>query len=159
MAPADPAPLDRTWTRTPEEVQLVAARRAGRRHPSDALTAGGGRRQSAWMAFDEILAARVRAVLDGEIDFDEKRMFGGVAFMVNTHMACGVLGDDLMVRVGRDLYEDALRRGATEMDFTGRPMRGLVMVAGELLDDDALAEWLDRAISVALSEPPKKAKG
>lgn len=97
-------------------------------------------------------------MLDGEIDFDEKRMFGGVAFMVNTHMACGVLGDDLMVRVGRDLYEDALRRGATEMDFTGRPMRGLVMVAGELLDDDALAEWLDRAISVALSEPPKQAK-
>jgi hypothetical protein len=53
------------------------------------------------MAYDEQLAERVRAELDDRVAFDEKKMFGGLAFMVNTHVACGIVGSDLMVRVGK----------------------------------------------------------
>jgi TfoX/Sxy family transcriptional regulator of competence genes len=63
------------------------------------------------MAYDEDLAARVRTVLSAT-EVEEKKMFGGLAFMVNTHMACGVLGDDLLVRVDPDGYEQALEQGA-----------------------------------------------
>lgn len=78
--------------------------------------------------------------------------------MVNTHMACGIIGADLMVRVGKDRHDDALHRGAREMDFTGRPMRGLVIVPGETLDDDPLWAWIDEAAAFALAEPPKAPK-
>ncbi len=80
------------------------------------------------MAYDEELADRVS--WSATADFVEKKMFGGLAFMVNTHMACGLVGDGLMVRVGSENHEDALARGAVEMDFTGRPMRGMVLVTG-----------------------------
>lgn len=110
------------------------------------------------MAYDEALAERVRAELSPHADVDEKRMFGGLAFMVNTHMACGIIGDDLMVRVGREDHDDAIGRGAREMDFTGRPMRGLVVVPGEGLDDDVLASWVAQAAAFALAEPPKPPK-
>ncbi len=86
-------------------------------------------------------------------------MFGGLAFMVNTHMACGLVGGDLMVRVGADNHDDALSRGASEMDFTGRPMRGMVIVPGARLTTDAsLDDWVERAVSYAQSEPPKSPK-
>ena len=60
------------------------------------------------MAYDEELAVRIREALAERTDFDEKKMFGGLAFMVNTHLACGVIHDDLLVRVGKENYEDAL---------------------------------------------------
>ncbi len=86
-------------------------------------------------------------------------MFGGLAFMVNTHMACGIVGDDLMVRVGAENHDDALSRGADDMDFTGRPMRGMVIVPAAQLDSDAaLDDWVERAVSYAQSEPPKAPK-
>jgi TfoX/Sxy family transcriptional regulator of competence genes len=110
------------------------------------------------MAYDESLAERVRDALASRAQFDERKMFGGLAFMVNTHMACGILGDDLMVRVGKANHDAALARGAREMDFTGRPMRGLVVVPGEALDDEPLAGWLDEAVRFAESEPPKPPK-
>lgn len=110
------------------------------------------------MAYDTVLAERVRSELHALASFEEKAMFGGLAFMVNTHMACGILADDLMVRVGKDAYSDALARGAHEMDFTGRPMRGMVVVPGEQLDDATLAQWVARAVSFAASEPPKPPK-
>lgn len=72
-------------------------------------------------------------------------MFGGVAFMLNGNMLVGPMKDgDLMVRVGPDLYEEALaREGATEMKFTGRSMKGFVTVAGDIVEDDeALGEWI-----------------
>jgi TfoX/Sxy family transcriptional regulator of competence genes len=115
------------------------------------------------MAYDEVLAERIRASLDAALDaaageIVEKRMFGGIAFMVNTHMACGILGDDLMVRVGTDLHEQAIADGAREMDFTHRPMRGMVMVDGDLLDDDVLDRWVATAVDVAMAQPPKEPK-
>jgi TfoX/Sxy family transcriptional regulator of competence genes len=110
------------------------------------------------VAYDEALAGRVRAELEPRADFDERKMFGGLAFMVNTHMACGIVGDDLMVRVGKERHDDALARGAREMDFTGRPMRGLVIVPGDGLDDDQLSAWVEEAAAFALAEPPKPPK-
>ena len=98
------------------------------------------------LAFDEELADRAREVL-AELapQAGEVKMFGGLAFMVNTHMACGLIGNDLMVRVGPDAHDDALARGATEMDFTGRTMRGMVVVPGPALRDPDVLTAMGRA--------------
>jgi TfoX/Sxy family transcriptional regulator of competence genes len=111
------------------------------------------------VAYDEQLADRVRELVGDRTDFVEKKMFGGLAFMVNTHMACGLVGDGLMVRVGSENHEDALARGAVEMDFTGRPMRGMVLVTGEAVADaESLESWVDRAVSYANAQAPKPPK-
>jgi TfoX/Sxy family transcriptional regulator of competence genes len=107
------------------------------------------------MAYDTDLADRVRAELEGRAEFAEKAMFGGLAFLVNTHMACGVMGEDLMVRVGKQAHDEAIAKGAREMTKTGRPMRGLVVVPGPTLDGDSLAAWLEQAVQFAESEPAK----
>jgi TfoX/Sxy family transcriptional regulator of competence genes len=110
------------------------------------------------MAYDHGLGDRVRAVLVGQVPFEERAMFGGLAFMVNTHMACGIIGEDLMVRVGKQAHDAAIARGAQELVFTGRPMRGMVTVDGEGLGDDDLASWVGQAVALAQSEPPKAPK-
>ena len=111
------------------------------------------------MAYDEKLAERVSELIAARVEPKALKMFGGLAFMVNTHMACGVLKDDLMVRVGKDDYDAALARGAREMDFTGRPMRGLVIVDGAAIKEDAqLERWINQAVAFAKSEPPKSRK-
>ncbi len=109
------------------------------------------------MAFDEGLAQRVREVLEDRHDVVEKRMFGGLAFMVKGHMTVGVNGEELMVRVGKDGYDSALARpGAREMDFTGRALKGFVYVShdGHASDPD-LEDWISRALSHTESLPPK----
>lgn len=111
------------------------------------------------MAYDEDLADRVRDLIAPLTAFEERKMFGGLAFMVNTHMACGIVKDDLMVRVGKDGHVAALARGAQETDFTGRPMRGMVIVPGsQVVDESALDPWVTLAVEFALSEPPKTSK-
>lgn len=112
------------------------------------------------MAFDEKLADRVRAVLAKRRGIAERRMFGGIAFLVRGHMACGVTGRDLMVRVGPDAYDDALARPhARPMDFTGRPMRGLVYVApAGVRSAPALRAWVDRGVAFTRSLPEKAAR-
>jgi TfoX/Sxy family transcriptional regulator of competence genes len=109
------------------------------------------------MAYDEALAARVRTAFDGDLAVAERKMFGGVAFMVGGNMACGIVGDEMMVRVGPDNYDDALSRPhARPMDFTGRPMRGMVYVAQPGFEsDDGLAAWVEFGASFARSLPPK----
>lgn len=112
------------------------------------------------MAFDEGLAERLRAIYADHADaaiINEKRMFGGLAFMVNGHMSCGIVGDMLMARVGADRYEQALLQPhAREMDFTGRSMKGLVYVSPEGFEsDDALADWVRLSMDFVLSLPPK----
>lgn len=84
-------------------------------------------------------------------------MFGGLAIMVAGNMACGVIGDDLMVRVGRDAWAACLALPhAREMDLTGKTMTGIVLVDAEgIAEDDALVEWLDRGLDYAGSLPPK----
>ena len=106
------------------------------------------------MAYDEELAERVREQLAPATESTEIKMFGGLAFMVNTHMACGVMGDELMVRVGADGQVAALAKGAREMDFTGRTMGGFVIAGQGLLGDDAhLQEWVMSGVDYARSLP------
>jgi hypothetical protein len=108
------------------------------------------------VAYDADLAARVRALVDAHGGAVERAMFGGLAFMVNTHMACGVLGDGLLVRVGPDAHERAIGDGARPMDTFGRPMRGMVLVPAERVADDGdLADWVLRGVAFAASLPPK----
>lgn len=108
------------------------------------------------MAFDEGLAERLRDALEDQVVV-EKRMFGGLAMMVRGHMAVGVVGDTLMVRVGKDAYQDALGQPhARPMDFTGKPLRGFVYVAPEgFAEDEDLRRWVARGVGHALSLPPK----
>jgi TfoX N-terminal domain len=110
------------------------------------------------MAFDEQLAGRVRELLDGQPDVTERRMFGGIAFLIAGNMCCGVLRDDLIVRLGRDTADQLLGSapGVREFDVTGRPMRGWLFVGPEAVaEDEDLAAWVDRAESFASSLPPK----
>jgi len=87
----------------------------------------------------------------------ERKMFGGLAFMLGGNMCCGVLEDDLMLRVGPERYDDALARpGARPMDFTGRPMKGMVYVDGNTVATDAkLRDWIDVAVGFVGSLPAK----
>lgn len=82
------------------------------------------------MAFDEILANRVRKTLQGQPRVEEKKMMGGLTFMVDGKMCIGILNDNIMARIDPALYENALtRKGCHEMDFTGKPMKGFVFVS------------------------------
>lgn len=112
------------------------------------------------MAFDETVAARVRAALADAPRVQERKMFGGLAFMVRGHMAVGVLNDELMVRVGAHAYKKALTRPhAREMDFTGRPLKGFVYVAPEgFRTDRDLGAWVKMALAFVAAHQPKKAK-
>ena len=110
------------------------------------------------MAFDEQLAERVRALLGGRADMDERRMFGGIGFLVAGNMCCGVNGDDLVVRLDSGDAEDLLgsEPGARPMDLTGRPMRGWLFVAPAATAADAdLERWVRRAEAFASALPPK----
>jgi TfoX/Sxy family transcriptional regulator of competence genes len=109
------------------------------------------------VAFDEKLAERVRRLLNGERSLEEKRMFGGLAFMVNGHMCCGVLNKDLVLRVKPEDYEKAIARPhARPMDFTGRPMRGLLYVSpAGLRSARDLGAWVQRSLRFVSSLPPK----
>lgn len=101
------------------------------------------------MAFDEKLATRVRAYFDEcAVAFDEKRMMGGLCFMVDDKMCVGVSEARLMARLDPDIYETVLKRkGCGPMDFTGRPLRGFVFVEAEALRTrKQLARWLDLAL-------------
>jgi len=109
------------------------------------------------MAYDEGLAERIRDALRDRRDVAERKMFGGLAFMVGGHMAVGILGDSLMARVGPDRYAEAVREpGARPMDFTGKPMRGYVFVTAEAIEADAsLDRWIERCVAFVRSLPPR----
>jgi TfoX/Sxy family transcriptional regulator of competence genes len=110
------------------------------------------------VAFDEQLAERVRALLDTRVDLDERRMFGGIAFLVGGNMCCGVNKDDLVVRLDPDEAAELLgsESEARPMDITGRPMRGWLFVAPEATAEDAdLEAWVRRAEAFASGLPPK----
>ena len=109
------------------------------------------------MAYDEGLAQRIREAVGGLPSLVEKKMFGGVGFMVHGNMACGVHGDELIVRVGRERYEEALGRSTTRpFDITGRPMKGWVLVGSDGHESDQdLKDWVQQGVDFALSLPPK----
>ncbi len=112
------------------------------------------------MAFNPELANRLRDLFGADPQVYELKMFGGLAFMHRGHMCCGVLADELMVRVGADAYASCLGEAHTRpMDFTGRPMKGMVMVAASGLETAAsLRRWVERAVAYTTSLPPKKPK-
>ncbi len=100
------------------------------------------------MAYNEILADRVRRILLRVPNVEEKRMMGGLVFMVNDKMCICVVRDDLMARIDPDDYEMALtREGCREMNFTGRSMKGFVFVGSEgTSDDDSIEYWVNLAL-------------
>ena len=112
------------------------------------------------MAYDEGLAERLKDILIDTPNLEEKKMFGGLAFMLNDHMFVGIIGENLMARVGPDNYEMALRKPyVTPMDFTGRPMKGYVYVQpGGIEEDEELTYWVEVCAAFAKTLPPKKPK-
>lgn len=112
------------------------------------------------MAYSEKLAERVRSILGGEPAITEKKMFGGLAFLRSGLMFCGILGEDLMARVGADAHDEALGKpGARPMDFTGRPMKGYLFVdAKGTATSAALAAWVRACLAHVATLPAKKGK-
>lgn len=107
------------------------------------------------MAYDEGLAQRIREQIAGHSGITEKKMFGGLSFLLNGNMACGVIKDELIVRVGP--ASDAVHQPhARPFDMTGRPMNGWVVVAPAGFEaDDALHHWLEQGVHFARSLPAK----
>lgn len=112
------------------------------------------------MAYDEDLAERIRRALDDVQGLEERHMFGGIAFLVNGHMACGVVRSQMMVRVGADAYERTLEeRHVAPMTFTGKELKGFVYVEDPGLGrPDQVGQWARRGVEHARSLPAKKAK-
>lgn len=111
------------------------------------------------MAANEVLAERMRDALDGMKKIEERRMFGGICFLMNGNLLCGVSGsgkDRFMFRVGRAREAEALSRpGATPMDFTGRKMGGLVWVEPDAAIKSGLDDWVDLAVQFVGTLPAK----
>ncbi|MCB1381508.1 MAG: TfoX/Sxy family protein [Notoacmeibacter sp.] len=110
------------------------------------------------MAYDETLAARIRDHFTGLPDVAEKRMMGGLVFMLDGHMVCGVVGDGLMMRVGADGQDEALAQPhAALMNMgAGRTMKGFIKVDPEgIATAEALAAWLSRGVAFVSTLPPK----
>ena len=109
------------------------------------------------MAYDETLALRVSTALASLSNLAEKKMFGGVGYLLNGNMACGVYKEYLIVRVGPDHYDEALEKEHTKVfDITGRPMTGWVMVTPQgCAADDDLQSWVRQGLEFAATLPPK----
>ena len=108
------------------------------------------------MPFSETIAETMRADLGIQPGLDEKKMFGGLAFMLHGNMVCGVIKDGAMYRVGKDREEDALSLGAGPLTFTGRKMGGMVELDAGSVNDDALRQKLTEfSLAHAASLPPK----
>lgn len=112
------------------------------------------------MAYDDALGRRVRAALTGTAGLSEKQMFGGLCFLINGHMCAGIVGSTLMVRIGPDGYAEALAEPHVRpMDFTGRPMTGMIFVdPPALATETGLVAWVTRGAHFAASLPPKPPK-
>ena len=112
------------------------------------------------MAYDEDLAERVRALLPAAEPVTERRMFGGLAFMLRGHMVCGIVKDAFMARLGPDAADRALEQPHVRpMDFTGRPMKGMVFIDPAGLHGPALQRWVTAAVEYGRTLPPKPPTG
>ena len=109
------------------------------------------------MAYDETLAARIRQILARHKNVENKKMFGGIGFLLNGNMLVGVWKDSLIARVGSDEYEHAvLEPHVKEFDVTGKPMKGWVLVEPQgVVDDEQLNEWIQRALKFVGKLPAK----
>lgn len=111
------------------------------------------------MAYDDGLAHRIRELTEDDPTVVEKKMFGGLCFLVSGNMCCGVVRDELMLRVGPESYAECLGLPhAREMDFTGRAMKGMIYVSTDGFEEDEdLEAWVGRGLEFARSLPPKEA--
>ena len=109
------------------------------------------------MAYDEKLAGRVRQLLRRKPALTERKMFGGICFMLRGNMCCGVLDEELIVRVAPEEYPTALARPHVHaFDFTGKPMKGFVVVRPRgCASDPALKEWVSHGVRFARALTPK----
>jgi TfoX/Sxy family transcriptional regulator of competence genes len=109
------------------------------------------------MAYSEELARRIREVIGARDAVTERKMFGGVAWMVNGNMACGTMGDDLLVRLDREDADRILAEPHVRlMEMGGRTMRGFFAVDAVAIADEAqLVRWIDAGAAYAASLPPK----
>ncbi|MBZ0202140.1 MAG: TfoX/Sxy family protein [Ignavibacteria bacterium] len=112
------------------------------------------------MSYNEKLAERISKLLEMHKGIVEKKMFGGIAYMLNDKMMTGIVKDELMVRCMPEDYDTLLKKPhARQMDFTGRPMKGFLYVsAAGIKTDNQLQKWLDIGIEFAQKSPPKKKK-
>jgi TfoX/Sxy family transcriptional regulator of competence genes len=109
------------------------------------------------MAYDEDLADRVRDVVPADAEVTERKMFGGLAFLLEGHMFAGVVGSELMVRIGSEAAQQALElEHVREMDFTGRPAKNMIFVQPAGLDGPALERWVTAAADYARALAPKQ---
>lgn len=140
----------------PDAVDARQQSHAPLRHRPRSPRVGAGRYRGD-VAYDEGLAERIRSATIDEDGLRERKMFGGLAFLHDGNMAFGIVGDELMVRVGPGAWADALTLPyAREMDFTGRSMTGMVYVGVDgFAEDHDLRAWLDRGLAYAGSLPPK----
>lgn len=107
------------------------------------------------MAFDEVLADRIKVRLEPE-GVTAKKMFGGITFLLQGNALANLYEEGMMVRVGPDGMEEALARpGSKQLVFRGKEQNGWVVLAEETLDDDALDDWLKWAMEVTAELPPK----
>lgn len=109
------------------------------------------------MPYNEKLAARVQDILSTQENINEKKMFGGIAFLLNGNMCCGVVNNDLLVRVGEDGYLAALKNlNARQMDFTGKPLKGFVFVAPPgVRAKQNLINWIELGLEFVQTLPAK----
>ena len=109
------------------------------------------------MPENKVLVERIRSVLANQKGIVEKKMFGGISFMLNGNLACGVLGDEMIVRVGPDGYEDAMLQPNTRtFDFSGKAMKGWITVKAEgCTKDSDIRAWVRRGTEYAATLPPK----
>lgn len=137
------------------ELQQTAVGLHGSR-PAIALTIAANYRSYA-MSIQDDLAERVRRLLRRRHEFHKKKMFGGLAFLLNGNMCCGVHKGELIVRLAPGDTDKCLSLPHTRVfDLSGRPMQGWILVAPSgLVDDKALARWVKIAVDYATSLPPK----
>ncbi len=109
------------------------------------------------MPYDEKLAEQIDKALIDKSSITTKKMFGGICYLHKGNMVCGVTKDDFMVRVGPDNYEKALKRNhARTMDFTGKPLKGMVYVSPEgIKTTTTLKSWLEMALKFTSTLPKK----
>jgi TfoX/Sxy family transcriptional regulator of competence genes len=101
------------------------------------------------MAYDEALALRIRQALRQRTDITERNMFGGLSFLRGGRMCCGIVGNDLVIRVlDKEMLSSLARAHVRPMDFTGKPLRGFVYVAPDAITtDDELRDWIARGLA------------
>jgi TfoX/Sxy family transcriptional regulator of competence genes len=112
------------------------------------------------MAFNEKLADRIREKMAVHKKVEEKKMMGGLCFMYKNKMCCGIVKDDLMVRVIENRYEEALSHPyGRQMDFTGRPLKGFVFVESDgFKKEKDLVYWIQMGVEFVDALPPQKMK-